>query len=108
MCRLVALTYLKNENNLPIVNHIDENKKNDHVDNLEWCSYSYNNSYNGRAKKTAEKKYKKVLCLETGVVYESITEAGNATKTSPGNICYCCKGILKTAGGYHWEYCYEF
>ena len=42
VCRLVAITYLENENNLPIVNHIDEDKKNDHVDNLEWCSHQEN------------------------------------------------------------------
>lgn len=42
VCRLVAITYLENENNLPIVNHIDENKKNDHYTNLEWCSHQHN------------------------------------------------------------------
>lgn len=42
VCRLVALTYLPNPNNLPIVNHINEKKDDDRVENLEWCDHSYN------------------------------------------------------------------
>jgi hypothetical protein len=40
--RLVALTYISNPNNLPFVNHIDQNKQNNSVENLEWCSALYN------------------------------------------------------------------
>lgn len=53
--RLVALTYLPNPNNLPQVNHKDENKLNNHRDNLEWCTAAYNNTYNDKAKKIGEK-----------------------------------------------------
>lgn len=42
VCRLVAMTFLPNPNNHPIVNHIDENKANDNWVNLEWCTYSHN------------------------------------------------------------------
>lgn len=42
VCRLVALTYIENPHNYPIVNHIDEDKTNDYVDNLEWCTVSHN------------------------------------------------------------------
>lgn len=44
--RLVAEAFLqKNEENLECINHIDENKENNSITNLEWCSYQYNNTY---------------------------------------------------------------
>jgi hypothetical protein len=52
--RLVALTYIPNESNLPQVNHIDENKLNNSVDNLEWCTASYNCNYGNRNKNISE------------------------------------------------------
>lgn len=43
--RLVALHFIPNPNNLPIINHKDEDKSNNYMDNLEWCTIQYNNSY---------------------------------------------------------------
>jgi len=53
--RLVALTFIPNPNNLPQVNHKDEDKSNNSVSNLEWCSASYNCKYGTRTKRIAEK-----------------------------------------------------
>ena len=93
--RLVADAYLPNPDNLPQVNHIDENKTNNALPNLEWCDASYNINYS---------QAKKVICVETGIIYNSITEAAKAVNRSIGNISNCCKGKRKTSAGFHWRY----
>ena len=55
--RLVAIAFLPNPFNLPCVNHINENKLDNRAENLEWCTWSYNNKYGkGNKKRTESKK----------------------------------------------------
>ena len=108
--RLVAEAFIPNPDNLPEVNHIDENKANNCVNNLEWCTHKYNSNYGTRLKKehishiNHPKLSKRVLCVETGIIYNSAHEANRQTNINLTNICKVCRGERHIAGGYHWEY----
>ncbi|MCF0116886.1 MAG: HNH endonuclease [Bacilli bacterium] len=56
--RLIAETFLDNPNNLPEVNHIDENKHNNNINNLEWCSHEYNMKYGSHKDCLFQKNHK--------------------------------------------------
>lgn len=107
--RLVCKAFIANELNLPCVNHKDENKQNNDINNLEWCTVSYNNSYNGRAKRVGNTHKiqgttgKKVRNIDTGQCYVSVREAGRKIGISSMGISYCLNGKQKSAGGYRWE-----
>ena len=81
--RLVAEYFIDNPNDYPIVNHIDGNKANKHIENLEWCTYSQNNIH---AYKNGLNTSKKKQCTINGVNYESITEAANQLGVSRKTI----------------------
>lgn len=108
--RLVAEAFISNPNKLPQINHKDENKMNNNVNNLEWCNSQYNINYGKRneivSKKLTNhpKKSKKIRCVETGIVYSSSREIERELGYFHSNILACCNGKRKTRGGYHWEY----
>ena len=105
--RLVAQKFIPNPNNLPEVNHKDDNHSNNNVDNLEWCTRKYNVNYGNRTSKT----YVPVIMLdkENNFVKEFTNqiEAEKETGIRQGSISNCCRGFSKTAGGYKWRYKYE-
>lgn len=114
--RLVADAFLSPIEGKNEINHIDENKYNNHVENLEWCDRKYNVNYGQRTKKQKEtmktiktvktvgKPKKQIRCIETGIVFESVNEASRQLNVKSSNLFACLNGRQKTCGGYHWEY----
>ena len=110
--RLVAEAFIPNPNNLSDVNHKDENKTNNNVQNLEWCSRSYNLNYGTRHERANTSKKKPVIMLDAKTFehikyFDSAIDAERETQISSTNIAFVCKEKRKTAGGYAWKYAQE-
>lgn len=124
--RLVAEAFIPNPDNLPQVNHIDANKENNTVDNLEWISgldnmrHAYRNGcfkpFSENQKAATMKNILKaqgwnsraVICLDkdgTEIArYSSITEAHEISGCNVSKIVACCKGHRRSTHGYQWKY----
>lgn len=115
--RLVAETFLPNPKNLPQVNHINENKIDNRVDNLEWCTLQYNVRFGTGIYRRSQKRVgerngtssKEVIQLS--LTNEYIAEFPSAKEamrklgfTSSSNITKCCKEQRISAFGYKWKY----
>lgn len=115
---LIALTFIDNPENLPCVNHKDEDKYNNRVDNLEWCSYSYNTKYNNNMRKKintrninnsygCEKKvYQYDLQDNLIKIWDSVKTINRELGYKVSNISSCCLGktYRNHAYGYKWSY----
>lgn len=116
--RLVANAFIPNSNNLPQVNHKDENPLNNHVDNLEWCDCKYNINYGTRNEKASKIKSGKLgkdcpnskqviqLSLNNQFIrnWDSSMDIQRELGYNQGNISACCRNKRKSANGFIWRY----
>lgn len=92
------------------VNHKDENKQNNCIENLEWCTHEENMNYGTARQRSVNNQRithpnkKKVMCIETGCIYFSMMEAKRETGINNTLISRVCNEKIKTAGGYHWVF----
>ena len=133
VARLVALAFIPNTLNKPTVNHINEIKTDNRVENLEWATNKEQNVHGTRLQRVrthtnykarkidytvvaAKHDYEKLAQINSKPiiqmdlngnvinVFKSIKEAAQQTNTNNGKICECAKGGRKSAGGFKWRY----
>ena len=115
--RLVAEAFIPNPENKPQVNHKNEVKQDNRVENLEWVSARENINYGTSLKKRAETQKKlgnqinnkgtskKVICVESKLIFNSINDAvRKGFGKDSSSITKCCKNKNKTHNNYHWRY----
>jgi len=103
---LVAKSFLNNPTNLPLVNHIDGDKHNNNISNLEWASYSENNSHALRTGLRSPKQCTINQYTISGVLlktYSSVIDASQSVGISREAISHCINGRSKRAGGFVWK-----
>lgn len=115
--RLVASAFVDNPGNKEVVDHLDENKRNNNADNLEWVTHSENIKrawksgtmhatcgMRGHSNPNAGRKGKPFKIVETGEVFNTLHECEAKINGNNRHINDCLKGRQKTHRGYHFEY----
>lgn len=112
--RLVAEAFIPNPDQKETVNHIDCDKLNNHVSNLEWMTksenviHAYENGLNENVRRRLSegcaKVHPPVRVIETGRIYQSQRELSRELGLCEQSVSRCLKGGSKSTGGYHFEY----
>lgn len=115
--RLVAEAFIPNPENKPQVNHKNEIKTDNSVENLEWCDAGYNVNYGTRNERMVQNrrypklgnhpKAKQVFCEELNKTFDCVKRAEEELGIWGTSIIKVCKEKGKTAGGFHWRYANE-
>lgn len=108
--RLVAIAFVENPNGYNVINHKDENKRNNNFENLEWCTCKYNINYSlkNRGGKKITKRTRKIAqigCDNSVVkIWDNLIQIRNEMNYSDWSIQMCCVGKRKTAYGFRWQF----
>lgn len=112
--RLVAFAFIPNPNDLPQINHIDENPLNNNIQNLEWCTGKQNCNHGHHRKRISERqlrnhcKSRPVAKVDSNgqiiEIYSSINDAARKMGIRGENISRCCMGKYQLVCGYKWKY----
>ena len=104
--RLVAIAFLPNPDNNPQVNHIDGNKENNNINNLEWCNNRYNTLHALQHHLRGNVKVIYQYTKDNTFIkkWQSSAEVMRELGIHKTHILECCKGKRKTAGGYKWSF----
>lgn len=103
--RLVAKAFIPNPYNYRVVNHIDADRSNNNINNLEWCTHKHNSNHAIKIG-NRNKEMCKVRVIETGIVYSSIHECARQLskyKVDYRHVSDCLHGKLKSHAGFHYE-----
>jgi hypothetical protein len=107
--RLVAMAFIPNPDGLPSVNHKDEDKLNNSVENLEWCSTLYNTRYGTGQQRSRDARKRPIVAIKDGTIvkrYACVGDAAAELRVSTGSIKNVLRGKRwhKSCRGFEWSY----